>query len=135
MKRKVNLFNHVWNPRGWPYIEPLKDTQTDLLRVRNALISQRRRCNERGLDWPTLYREICEDNSAAIKLAMEFARKLNEGITDPSERVHWREVLSLPTPDGFAIQAKVMESAQGDDPAPGASQAPPAAKTGKGGKS
>ncbi|HEX4073736.1 MAG TPA: phage portal protein [Planctomycetaceae bacterium] len=131
LKRKVNVFNHVWNPRGWPYIEPLKDTQTDLLRVRNGLISQRRRCNERGLDWPTLRHEICEDNAGAIKEAMQYARDLNKGLEDPSERVHWREVLSLPTPDGLAITAKVMEQAAEDD---ADKQPAPAAAGGNGGK-
>jgi lambda family phage portal protein len=123
-KRKVKLFAHSWNPRGWPYVEPLNDTKTDLLRVRNALTSQRRRCAERGLDWNQLSTEIVEDNSIAIRKAIAATRILNQGTDDPSERVHWREVLSLPTPDGMTVQAKVMEDGADESPAPGKGNPP-----------
>lgn len=98
----INVYGHKWNPPSWPYIEPLKDAQADLLRVRNTLISPRRLHAERGRDWQDVYREIIEDNKEAIVAAKNAANEINGSITDKNP-VHWRELLSLPTPDGVKI--------------------------------
>jgi len=103
-KTGVNITSHRFNPPTWPYIEPLKDASADLLRTRNALISQRRRCHERGLDWNDLLKEICEDNAAMIVKAHETAEELNK--TYPALHVTWREIAHLPTPDGVKIQIR-----------------------------
>jgi len=100
---KIDPFRHRWNPPTWPYIEPLKDASADLLRVRNALISPRRLHNERGREWSEIAREIVEDNALAIRQAREAAGELNKEFND-NQDVHWRELLSLPTPDGVQIK-------------------------------
>ena len=115
------FFSHTWRPPTWPYIEPMKDAAADLLRVRNALTSQRRRAAERGMDWDVLTDEICADNAKLIRKAHETAVKLNEdneglGIT-------WREVAALPTPDG--VKVAVTATAGDDEPPPAASQNTP----------
>lgn len=94
---------HQWQPPAWPYIEPMKDRSAELLAVRNGLTSQRRRCSERSCTWDDLSTEIVEDNALAITKAKLRAREMNQDVSDPSERVTWREVLSLPTPDGVSI--------------------------------
>lgn len=91
-----------FNLPAWPYIEPLKDASADLLQMRNALSSPRRIQAARGRDWDDLYREIVEDNAAAIKFAKAAARALNDELAD-DDPVHWRELLSLPTPDGVTV--------------------------------
>jgi len=106
-QRGVDLFRHKWNPPGWQYIEPLKDAAGDLLRVRNALISQRRRAAERGIDWRDLATEIVEDNAMLIEKAHVTATSLNEKYEGLS--VTWREIASLPTPDGVNITVKDTE--------------------------
>lgn len=114
------IFRHGWTPPNWPYIEPLKDASADLLRVRNGLISPRRLHAERGRDWNAIATETIEDNAFAIRKAREAAQKLNGEIDDGSP-VHWRELLTLPSPDGVSVQAAA--------PADGASEtslAPPA---------
>lgn len=113
----VDIFAHRFNPPTWPYIEPLKDASTDLLRLRNALISHRRRCHERGMDWDELSTEIVEDNALMIRKAWEKAQELNKEF--PGLNVTWREVASLPTPDGV----KISLSAGGEDsPSPNQNQ-------------
>ncbi len=100
-KSAIKIFGHRFNPPSWPYIEPLKDAAADLLRTRNALISHRRRAHERGMDWDDLSTEIVEDNAQLIRKAHEKATELNnahEGLS-----VTWREVASLPTPDGVKV--------------------------------
>lgn len=96
-----NTLRHKWNFPTWPYIEPLKDASADLLRMRNALSSPRRIQAERGRDWEEVAEEIVQDNVYAIRLAKAAATELNAEF--PDEPVHWREVLSLPTPDGVTV--------------------------------
>lgn len=110
-RETVKIFAHEWQPPTWPYIEPLKDASADLLRTRNALISQRRRCGERGMQWSTLSTEIVEDNALLIRKAAEMAQTLNQEF--PGLGVTWREVACLPTPDGV----KVSLDAGADEPA------------------
>jgi len=98
------VFQHRWNPPTWAYIEPLTDGQADLLQVRNALTSPRRLHARRGADWDEIYAEIIADNSAAIKAAKKAALQINGEFPDGNAPVHWREILSLPTPDGVQIQ-------------------------------
>jgi lambda family phage portal protein len=108
-KDGVNLFEHRFNPPSWPYIEPLKDAAADLLRIRNTLISQRRRCGERGMDWDELSTEIVDDNAMIIRKAQKKAEELNAEF--PGLGVTWRELASLPTPDGVNVKL----SAAGDE--------------------
>jgi lambda family phage portal protein len=103
-EKGVDIFGHQWNAPGWPYLDPQKDRAADLMATRNAQTSQRRVHHERGDDWDTVSTEIVEDNSLAIKKAKLEARVLNQDIEDESERVHWRELISLPTPDGVMIK-------------------------------
>lgn len=101
-KSGVNIFRHNWNRPSWPYIEPLKDASTDLMRVRNALISPRRLQAERGRKWKDVCREVVEDNALAIMRAKKMAAFINSRYPD-DQPVHWRELISLPTPDGVNL--------------------------------
>jgi len=97
----IDIFAHRWNPPTWPYIQPLQDATADLVRTRNALISQRRRCAERGMEWTDLSSEIVEDNAELIEKAFVKATELNQKY--PDLNVTWREIASLPTADGINI--------------------------------
>ena len=98
----IKLYAHRWQPPKWPYIDPLKDAGTDLLRMRNALSSPRRIQQERGENWETISTEIVEDNALAIRKAKTAAQAINSDFPDDAP-VHWRELLSLPTPDGVQV--------------------------------
>lgn len=101
--KRVDIFEHRWNRPSWPYIEPLKDAQADLLMVRNGLTSPRRLHAARGHEWRDIQAEIVQDNTLAISTAIAAAIKINSGV--PSDmKVHWRELLSLPTPDGVKVK-------------------------------
>ena len=109
----VKIYRHLWQPPGWPYIEPLTDRQAELLSVRNALTSQRRRCRERGHEWHDLVDEIVADNVLLIESAHKAAAELNKRYPAQGDRpglnVTWREIAMLPTPDGVTV------SVQGDE--------------------
>ena len=96
------MFRHRWNPPRWPYIEPMKDAQAGILRVRNLQTSQRRLAAENGCDWWQITDETIEDNVYAIRKAREAAATLNK--EDGADPVDWREVLCLPTPDRVGAQ-------------------------------
>ena len=109
----VNIHNHTWRPPDWPYIEPLKDAQADLLMVRNALTSPRRLQADRSRDWPTLVPEIVEDTSMLVEAAHIRAMELNKKY--PDLNITWREIASLPTPDGVTI---TLDDAEEPEPQP-----------------
>ena len=98
----VNVFAHRFIPPVWPYnIQPLQQASADLLKTRNALISHSRRCAEEGRDWDDVSDEIANDNAKLIVKAHKKALELKKEYPDLD--VTWREIASLPTPDGVQI--------------------------------
>lgn len=120
-RQDLRLFSHLWTPPAFPYIEPLKDASTDLLRLRNRLTSPRRIQAERGADWDVVSSEIVEDNVSAIRKAITAAQELNEEFPDAG--VEWREILSFATPDGVSVtvggQKNTAAAAEPVAPPPG----------------
>ncbi|HEX5497895.1 MAG TPA: hypothetical protein VFX03_01670, partial [Thermomicrobiales bacterium] len=110
----IDVLRHAWHRPAWPYIDPLKDASADLVRQRNALISPRRLQAERGRDWPTQVREIVEDNALAIRSAKRAARQLNAEFAADGDPVHWRELISLPTPDGVTVRVLAQDESMGE---------------------
>ena len=103
MERKnVNPFGHVWNVPSWPYIEPNKDAQADITRLKGGLTSPRRLHAEKGCDSDQIARETVADNAYAIREAKREAAAINSEFQD-NNPVHWRELISLPLPDGFTV--------------------------------
>lgn len=99
-KMGKDAFKHIWHPQAWQYIEPVKDAQGDLLQVRNGLVSPRRIQAKNGRRWDVIARETIEDNMLAITKAKQAAEELNKEFEGDGQPVHWRELVSLPTPDG-----------------------------------
>lgn len=111
----VDPFRCKWNKPTWEYIEPLKDAAADAAKVKGLLCSLRSVHNRRGYDLDDVAREIVRDNVKIIRMAREAARELNSDLQEESERVTWRETLTLPVPEGmtFSLAANVS----GDDDA------------------
>tara|TARA_B100001123_G_scaffold444778_1_gene594530 strand:- start:317 stop:1909 length:1593 start_codon:yes stop_codon:yes gene_type:complete len=97
----VRVAAHKWHPPSFPYIEPLKDASADLLQQRNALNSPRRIQAARNRNWDDVSTEIIEDNASAIEKAVMRADELNR--QNPTAQISWRDLLSLPTPDGVTV--------------------------------
>ncbi|MCP4571484.1 MAG: phage portal protein [bacterium] len=98
----VNIFGHNWHPPTWPYIDPFKDAAADLLRVRNNIISPRRLQAERGRVYEKVMAETIEDHALAVTMAKKRAVAIN-GAFDDGQPVHWRDLVSMPTPDGVQV--------------------------------
>ncbi len=101
----IKPFEHVWNVPSWPYIEPVKDATGQLLRLKGGLTSPRRLHAENGDDVDKLAAETVADNGYRIRLAKAEAKKINQEFPDDGNPVHWRELISLPLPDGFTVSA------------------------------
>lgn len=96
-KRGVNVFNHRWQPPGFPYIQPEVDAAANAFRVRNLQTSPRRLAAEVGYDDAEVTREIAEDNARKIRLFKATAAAINAEFQD-DDPVSWRDVMTLPTP-------------------------------------
>lgn len=109
----VDPFAHRWNPPGYPYIEPGKDAQADLLQIQNNLSSPRRVHERRGQNWYDIVEETIADNTHAIEKAMRAAKLLNDRLrADMGEDftpVRWREILAIPMPSGMTVTANMAD--------------------------
>ena len=101
----VDVFAHQYKRPTWPYIQPLQDATTDLLRKRNGLTSGRRIAAERNVDYDELTGEIVEDNATLIRKAWNQAAKLNADC--PGLDANWRDLANSPTPDGVNVTLPV----------------------------
>lgn len=102
-KRGRGLFSHKWNAPRWQYIDPVGDAQGDALRLQNNLTSLRRLHAERGGEWEEIAEESVADASYAIERAMKQAERLNKKRPSNQPPIHWRELISLPMPNGIQM--------------------------------
>lgn len=115
--KKLNIFGHKWNFPTWPYIEPEKDARARAFRVRTGLTSPRRAAAEDGDDNDTIVDETIHDNARSISRAKKMAAKINAKYDD-DQPVHWRDVLSLPLPEGITLALSEAEPPQPEPTAP-----------------
>ncbi|HEY1600458.1 MAG TPA: phage portal protein [Pirellulales bacterium] len=121
----ANVLKHHWQMPAFPYIEPLKDSQTDLLQLSNALTSPRRKYAERNLRFSDIVRETISDRGAAIIRAKKTSAKINGLFPDDPDRTSWRDLLPLPTPAGVKIAAAEQIGDDQDDADASTAKKPP----------
>jgi lambda family phage portal protein len=51
-----------WRPRGWPWTDPLKDAQADILSIMHGLSSRTRVLADQGIDVEDVYDELDHEN-------------------------------------------------------------------------
>jgi len=114
-REDIAIYDHRWNPPAWPYsIQPVQDATADLIRTRNGLTSERRRCAERGMEWGDVSTEIVEDNGELIKKAILMAEAINKEY--PGHNITWQQVACRPMAEGVQIGINAGEPAdQGQD--------------------
>ena len=114
--KKFRVTDHHWNPKTWPYVQPVEDATAALLRRHGLLISPRRLAAENSLDWASeVISETVADNKEAWVRAIEGAREVNSllGSGEESWKVSPGDLLSLPLPDTVRLnlqnQPKTVE--------------------------
>lgn len=103
-------FSHAWRPPTWRYIEPAKDATADVIRLRNHLISPRRRSAEQGFDNDELQTEIVADNGGLIEKAHLEAERLKKKY--PGLDCTWRDVAMLSPPEGVTLSVNANDPQQ-----------------------
>jgi lambda family phage portal protein len=63
---------HVWQPRGFPSPDPLKDTQANLMKVAAGIDTLTRLCAEDGLDFEEVIAERKRENDLAKAAGVEI---------------------------------------------------------------
>ncbi len=101
------FYANSWRLPAWPYINPLDEAAGQLLRVRNGLTSPRRLHGELSQDWEEIADETIDDNGYAINRAIKMATLINSKLGENDTKVHWREIISLPTPDGLNLSMPI----------------------------
>lgn len=91
------LLIHRWIPRTWPYIEPKKDVEADVIRVAKNLVSHTDQQAERGRDWEETAPACVADRALIVLNAIETAERIN--LDHPDAHVNWRELA------GFDLKA------------------------------
>lgn len=86
--------------------------------MRNYQTSQRKLAAENGVDWWEVTDENIEDNAYAIIAAKKAAEKINKKFKSDEDRVSWREVLCLPTPDRVSAQVSPTQQQPAEKEAP-----------------
>jgi len=94
------FFAHEWHPDAWQYIEPNKDASGDLLQTSNLMMSETRRAFRLGIQFRPETRQIISDRLWRIEEAHQACELLNAKYPGKIE-VTWRDIVSLPAPQGF----------------------------------
>lgn len=106
MRRRLgrSFYRHRWHTPIWKSVQPLQDTDNDVKRVRNAVITPSALQNEKNVDYPTHVRQYVKDTALAIREAKKEAGKINSEF--PHERpVDWERLYPLPMPEGVQSSA------------------------------
>lgn len=114
----VDIFYTRWSRPSWEYVQPVQDAAADISKIRSLISTMRRVHGSRGDDFDEITTEAVNDNMALYRKCRDAARMLNEEAMDDSERVSWREMLALPTPEGISVSLSAAA-----DPMPGDSNA------------
>ena len=71
------LKRHAWVPRGWPWVDPLKDAQAAAIDIRLGLDSRTRLAAERGRD----FEEVLEEQAREAALAEKHGVRLSTDVS------------------------------------------------------
>ena len=107
-KAGISIFHHAWNAPRWKYIDPMKDSEGDASRIRNAQTSYRRLHAEQGHDWEEIVEEQISDTAYAIVRAKKEAIRINKLVNDGAP-VNWRDLVNLVVPSGVTMNIQDPE--------------------------
>jgi len=62
-----------WNPRGWPWVDPEKDTNAGIMGIQAGLTSRRRLLAEQGLDFEKVLEELADEQDMAEDYGVDIS--------------------------------------------------------------
>lgn len=69
----ARISEHVWQYRGWPWVDPLNDAQADTIRLKQGRTSWSRLAAEDGLDFEEMMQEQAADKAIAEKYGIDLS--------------------------------------------------------------
>lgn len=101
-----------WLPIGWAYIQPLHDTQANVLGLANGtMLPEQFVANRYGMSWDQFVRRFVANRKQQIEQAHAAATDLTEkGVRD----VSWRDLMPIPMGQGTTLT--VTDEAPPDSP-------------------
>ncbi|MBL9084200.1 MAG: phage portal protein [Planctomycetales bacterium] len=93
---------HVCHRPIWPYVQPLQDATTDVLKLANVLVSPQEHYLAQNKDPDRVMRETVTYNAAAIRAAQAAAAAINAEFPDGAQ-VSWRDLWMRPTAQGLSV--------------------------------
>jgi lambda family phage portal protein len=74
----------VWHPRGWQWVDPVKDMQASALGVQNAFTTRARILGEQGYDFEDTLAELAEEEKLIEKYGLKIGTDA-KGVADAPE--------------------------------------------------
>jgi len=105
----INVRSHTWNRPRFSYLEPLKDTTADSMKLSRCMISPIEFQGNNGRDWADFYKETVDAYGDAIEEAAQRAADINAKFGTGT--VHWRDLLPLPVADGLKVNVNADSDA------------------------
>ena len=62
-----------WEPRGWDWVDPLKDAKSDIMSIEAGLDTRTRVLRERGLNFEEVIRELAQEQALAQELGVDLS--------------------------------------------------------------
>jgi lambda family phage portal protein len=107
----------VWHPRGWPWVDPLKDTQSNLEDVQNGFTSRSRVLAERGMDLEDVLNELKYEEELIRSLGLKLGTDYKGDALAPED-----------TAEGTDAEAQAPEEDGKTPAAPSPEPSPPKPK-------
>lgn len=73
-----------FSPRGWAWVDPLKDTQAGLLAIQSGLASRQMLLAEQGLDFEEVLDDLAEENEMAAAFGLDISGPKTAPVDDPN---------------------------------------------------
>jgi lambda family phage portal protein len=74
-----------WHPRGWPWVDPLKDGQSNALDVQNGFDTRSHILAERGMDLEDVLRELAAEKALIEKYGLKLGTDTKGQATAPED--------------------------------------------------
>lgn len=78
----AKLLEAKWRPRGWQWVDPLKDVQASIAAVQSGLGSRQDALGEKGLD----FEDVCEALAEEKAIAEQYGIELSTGQPAPAAK-------------------------------------------------
>lgn len=83
---KFDKFNKPqWKPRRWPWVDPLKDMQANVLATEKGFASKTDIVSEDGKDIEDVFKQLKEEKQLAKDYGLEFPTDIPKAILAPAE--------------------------------------------------